>query len=204
MPGPITTASDCGASSRASASTWPSIERPAILCSTFGSADFMRVPSPAARTTMSSGRGDIRPRGSGGSGCTVTILAQSARPAGREQISYRPSWGANKTGENCRYRRLAARHALLQSHHSDCRKPFDSLSRASRPSSSTGCAPNSGHPALTQTERLTDHPTRFPGNPVAFRWFCAFVKARESGSTLERPNPRKRKSDVGPNPEAAP
>jgi hypothetical protein len=33
------------------ASRWRSMERPAILCSVFGSADFIRVPRPAARTT---------------------------------------------------------------------------------------------------------------------------------------------------------
>jgi hypothetical protein len=35
--------------------TWLSIGAPASLCSTFGTADFMRVPLPAARTMASAG-----------------------------------------------------------------------------------------------------------------------------------------------------
>ena len=34
---------------RMAAITWPSIGRPATACMTFGIADFIRVPSPAAK-----------------------------------------------------------------------------------------------------------------------------------------------------------
>ncbi len=48
-PGATTTAIDVAPPSSAAFSTWPIIGSPPTLCSTFGMADFMRVPSPAAR-----------------------------------------------------------------------------------------------------------------------------------------------------------
>ena len=50
MSGPITTTMRSNTCSQL-ASRWRSMERPAILCSVLGSADFMRVPKPAARIT---------------------------------------------------------------------------------------------------------------------------------------------------------
>ena len=50
MSGPITTTMRSNTCSQL-ASRWRSIERPASLCSVLGSADFMRVPRPAARMT---------------------------------------------------------------------------------------------------------------------------------------------------------
>ena len=49
-PGPTTTAAASVPAPRTAASTCASIERPAIGCSTFGNAERMRVPSPAAST----------------------------------------------------------------------------------------------------------------------------------------------------------
>ena len=48
--GPITTAVSVQPASRTAPSTWASSERPPIACSTFGRAERMRVPSPAAST----------------------------------------------------------------------------------------------------------------------------------------------------------
>src|SRR5690606_36870744 len=48
-----------GDSSRAAAMTCESIGRPATFCSTLGSADFMRLPSPAARMTTWSALGGL-------------------------------------------------------------------------------------------------------------------------------------------------
>jgi hypothetical protein len=53
----MTTAARSTPLARTLARTWPSMERPARACRTFGSADFMRVPSPAARTTAVTGLG---------------------------------------------------------------------------------------------------------------------------------------------------
>ena len=50
-PAPTTTTVCAAPSGSAAASTWPSIERPPTRCSTFGVAERMRVPWPAARTT---------------------------------------------------------------------------------------------------------------------------------------------------------
>ena len=44
-----------GVSLRAAWITWASSGWPASGCSTFGSADFMRLPSPAARITTETG-----------------------------------------------------------------------------------------------------------------------------------------------------
>ena len=49
-PGPITTAVMVPPASRTASSTCASSDRPAIACSTFGRAERMRVPSPAAST----------------------------------------------------------------------------------------------------------------------------------------------------------
>ena len=49
-PGPTTTAVAVPPAARTAASTWASSERPATACSTFGRAERMRVPSPAAST----------------------------------------------------------------------------------------------------------------------------------------------------------
>src|SRR5579863_3819723 len=53
---------DCGASARAVATTCASSGRPASGCSTLGSAERMRLPSPAARITTDRG-GAARARG---------------------------------------------------------------------------------------------------------------------------------------------
>ena len=50
----LTTIARSGLSFAAAASTCPISVRPAATCMTFGSADFMRVPWPAARITMAS------------------------------------------------------------------------------------------------------------------------------------------------------
>ena len=50
--GPITTASAAPAPCGAASSTCASSDWPATGCSTFGSEDRMRVPSPAASTTV--------------------------------------------------------------------------------------------------------------------------------------------------------
>ncbi len=47
-----TTAVVAPSSASATARTWPSNGRPQMVCSTLGSDDRMRVPSPAARTTI--------------------------------------------------------------------------------------------------------------------------------------------------------
>src|SRR5262249_45812804 len=54
-PAPATTISRRGDSSRAAAITWPSIVWPPTGCSTLGTLDFIRVPSPAARTITAAG-----------------------------------------------------------------------------------------------------------------------------------------------------
>ena len=50
-PWPMTIASLLAPAASAAFTTWATIGRPAIWCNTFGSALFMRVPSPAARMT---------------------------------------------------------------------------------------------------------------------------------------------------------
>jgi hypothetical protein len=50
LSGPTTTAVAVAPASETAASTWASNDRPAILCNTFGRAERMRVPSPAAST----------------------------------------------------------------------------------------------------------------------------------------------------------
>src|SRR6266567_3524789 len=52
---PVTTIRRCGASSRAVASTWPSMVLPQTTCRTFGVRVFIRVPSPAARMMTAAG-----------------------------------------------------------------------------------------------------------------------------------------------------
>ncbi len=52
---PTTMVTDRGARVKAVSSTWLIIGRPATWCRTLGRADFMRVPFPAARTTMCRG-----------------------------------------------------------------------------------------------------------------------------------------------------
>src|ERR1022692_3941444 len=53
----MTTEVLAGCTVSVAASTWPSMERPAKECRTFGSdLDFMRVPAPAARTITVRGR----------------------------------------------------------------------------------------------------------------------------------------------------
>ena len=47
---PRTTTVSAGASGSSASSTWRIIGRPATSCSIFGRADFIRLPSPAART----------------------------------------------------------------------------------------------------------------------------------------------------------
>src|SRR5271166_4754209 len=56
---PATTTTRCGSSSPAAASACPSMLRPHSECSTFGTRDFIRVPSPAARTITATGRGSL-------------------------------------------------------------------------------------------------------------------------------------------------
>src|ERR1700747_1536072 len=51
MPGAVTTAVRAQPSGSRLASTWPIMDRPAMGCSTFGKADFIRVPLPAASMT---------------------------------------------------------------------------------------------------------------------------------------------------------
>src|SRR6185436_1240822 len=48
--GPTTTAAALPPALETASSTWASNDWPAILCSTFGRAERMRVPSPAAST----------------------------------------------------------------------------------------------------------------------------------------------------------
>ncbi len=74
MSGPTTTTMRSNTCSQL-ASRWRSMERPAIRCSVLGSADFMRVPRPAARITAV--RGIVCPcvalcRPCGGSGYAVS------------------------------------------------------------------------------------------------------------------------------------
>ena len=66
-----TTARCCGLVPRAARIAWPTRVRPPIVCRTLGVVDFMRVPSPAARTITAVGRRSLTGRSSfGGSGCT--------------------------------------------------------------------------------------------------------------------------------------
>ena len=58
-PWPATTTRRCGSSSPAAASACPSMLRPHSECSTFGVREFIRVPSPAARTMTATGRGSL-------------------------------------------------------------------------------------------------------------------------------------------------
>src|SRR5579863_8272515 len=58
MPAPSTTTISAGSSARSESRRERIIGRPAILCSTFGSNDFIRVPLPAART-MAAKRGSV-------------------------------------------------------------------------------------------------------------------------------------------------
>ena len=48
---PTTATTRSGPTSCTAASTWPTMLRPPIGCSTFMVLDFIRVPPPAARTT---------------------------------------------------------------------------------------------------------------------------------------------------------
>src|SRR5271170_1743178 len=57
--GPITTASAAPVPLGAAASTCASSDRPATGCSTFGRLERIRVPSPAASTTVRLDRADI-------------------------------------------------------------------------------------------------------------------------------------------------
>ncbi len=57
----------CGSSSPAAASACPSMLRPHSGCSTFGIRDFIRVPSPAARTMTAAGRVSLTRQVSSGS-----------------------------------------------------------------------------------------------------------------------------------------
>ena len=56
ISGPTTTAVAVLPAAAAVVNTWPSSDLPATACITFGIADFIRVPLPAARTTVSRGR----------------------------------------------------------------------------------------------------------------------------------------------------
>src|SRR5262245_15738562 len=55
MPGATTRAILSAPAVRAVSSAWPSIERQATACSTFGTAERMRTPLPAARMTIKRG-----------------------------------------------------------------------------------------------------------------------------------------------------
>src|ERR1700761_1663106 len=61
---PTTTTRRSGSRSRAVAMACPSMLRPHNGCSTFGRVDFIRVPSPAARTMTAAGRLALTPQGS--------------------------------------------------------------------------------------------------------------------------------------------
>src|SRR5690606_33706687 len=50
-PWPYTTWIAAGSAALAASSTWANIGRPAMGCRTFGKAECMRLPWPAARTT---------------------------------------------------------------------------------------------------------------------------------------------------------
>src|ERR1700733_1857286 len=56
LPSPPTTTSRSGSSSPATARAWPTMLRPHSECRTLGRRDFMRLPSPAARTSTAAGR----------------------------------------------------------------------------------------------------------------------------------------------------
>src|SRR4051794_2587416 len=92
LPGPTTTAARSSPLSVTAARTCPSIERPATRCSTFGRLDFIRVPSPAARTTATPDTGmKIAP---------IDAPSIRADPSGFEPLSFAqviaPSWRANQ------------------------------------------------------------------------------------------------------------
>ena len=65
-PWPTTTTRCSGSRPAAAATAWPSRVRPPISCRTLGSADFIRVPSPAARTTTAAGRSGLTRSAPGG------------------------------------------------------------------------------------------------------------------------------------------
>ncbi len=73
-PCPTTTTRWSGAASAAACSAWPSRLRPPTGWSTFGVAERMRVPSPAARTTTAAGVDDI--------GYPLLEVSASAAPPG--------------------------------------------------------------------------------------------------------------------------
>ena len=76
-PCPTTTTRRRGSSSPAAASACPSMLRPHRACSTFGSRDFILVPSPAARTMTASGRGWLTRQVSSGSAPTSAFPGPS-------------------------------------------------------------------------------------------------------------------------------
>ena len=71
---------------RAAATAWPTRRPAADGCSTFGVADFIRVPSPAARTTTAAGRsgltrGALLGEAADGTSCGPRIPAVARIPA---------------------------------------------------------------------------------------------------------------------------
>ena len=122
MSGPTTTDRASAPSCCATASTWPSIERPAILCSTLGSADFMRVPLPAARTTTSRGRRLIKLSlfmdGDGAAGPNLDGRAELTRRSTRYACSSIPRLaGPQQGGNNVSVELRIGLHNMLLSRH---------------------------------------------------------------------------------------
>ena len=98
--GPTTTAIRVAPAASAAASTWPSIGSPPTGCITFGMADLMRVPSPAAR--MIGKAGSLRHGGSPSAG--------SHRPAIMPEIAV-IRWPGGPWLAELRQRREKARAA---------------------------------------------------------------------------------------------
>src|SRR5437879_3685309 len=83
-PCPYTTWTAAGSSERAVSMTCLRSARPASGCRTFGTADFIRLPSPAARITIDSGT--ARAASSGcvfGMAAIVTLWSRDSSPDGR-------------------------------------------------------------------------------------------------------------------------
>ena len=80
-PGATTPTIRAGFSRATLSSTWRIIGQPASGCSTFGSADFMRVPAPAASTTTAMGDFMVRSDAMGlavpQDGCAKEVVMQA-------------------------------------------------------------------------------------------------------------------------------
>ena len=92
-----TTTPTCSAPvARAARIAWPTRVTPPIGCRTLGVVDFIRVPSPAARTMTAAGRGVLTREGSrraaGCHGTPVMLPAADGRSAGR--AAGRRAWPA--------------------------------------------------------------------------------------------------------------